>query len=123
MVAKYGWPERILVWTLTLVFLAAGAAKLTGAPEVVAIFDRFHLPYWFMLFTAGVEIVGALGLHLRRGRVGLAAPALLAVTMIIGTGFHLAHDAPPQALPAAALALLALAILFFRRPQNTEVAA
>ena len=123
MERTYGWPERILVWALTLVFLAAGVAKLLGAPEIVAVFERFGLPHWFMLVTAGVEILGAVGLHLRRGKIGLAAPTLLATTMIVGAGFHLIHDTPPQALPAAALALLALAVLFLRRPQNTEAAA
>jgi|GEM_PF-1175584 len=123
MVAKYGWPERIIVWALTLVFLAAGVAKIMGAPDVVAIFERFHLPHWFMLVTAGVEIIGALGLHLRRGMIGLAAPALLAVTMIVGAGFHVAYDTPPQAMPAAVLALLALTVLILRRPRKEGVAA
>jgi len=119
----YGWPERLMVWALTLVFLAAALGKLVGAPDVVDIFERFHLPHWFMLLTAGVEITGAIGLHFRRSIIGLAAPALLAVTMIVGAGFHLTYDTPPQAIPAIMLALASLTVLVLRRPRNQEAPA
>jgi len=123
METKYGWPERVMVWVLTLVFLAAGFAKLAGAPEVVAIFERFDLPHWFMLLTAGVEITGALGLHFRRSVFGLAAPAVLAVTMTVGSAFHMVYDTPPQAAPAITLALLSLTVLLLRWPNRVGATA
>lgn len=115
---KYDWPERIIVWLLTFAFLAAAGAKLAHVPDVVDVFHRFGLPEWFMVVTAIVEITGALALHLRRGRLALIGPALLAATMIVGAGFHLMIDTPPQAAPAITLALLALVVLFFRRPMR-----
>lgn len=123
MEEKYGWPERVVVWLVTLVFIMAGGAKLAGVPEVTAIFERFHLPHWFMLFTAAVEIAGAIGLHFRRSVVGLAAPAMLAITMVVGAGFHLAYDTPPEAVPAIVLAFLALFVLFTRRRRKTMAPA
>lgn len=116
MARTYGWAERVLVWGLSLVFLAAGGAKLAGVPEVTDVFVRFGLPHWFMMLTAGIEIIGALGLHLRHPPAGYAAPALLAATMIVGAGFHMIYDTPPQAAPAIVLAVLALVVLFLRRP-------
>jgi len=116
MVRNYGWPERIVVWLLTFVFLAAGGAKLAGVPDIVAVFDRFGLPQWFMYMTAAVEISGAIGLHIRKSVIGRLAPAMLTITMATGAGFHFVYDTPQEAVPAIVLALLATTVLILRRP-------
>jgi len=115
MARNYGWPERIIVWLLTLAFIGAGGAKLAGVPGIVAVFDRFGLPQWFIYVTAAVEILGAIGLHFRKSIVGLFAPVLLTITMAIGAGFHFFYDTPPEAVPAILLALFSSIVLFLRR--------
>ena len=93
------------VTVTALVFLAAAACKVTGADSVVAIFDRFGLPRWFMLATAVIETAGALLLLVPNARARLAGASLLFATMIAAAGFHFAFDPPAAAIPALVLAV------------------
>jgi putative oxidoreductase len=49
------WALRIL---LGLAFVAAGAAKLAGAPPMIAIFDSIGIGQWFRFLTGSLELVG-----------------------------------------------------------------
>ncbi|MEE4454884.1 DoxX family protein [Novosphingobium resinovorum] len=51
------WVIRIL---LALAFLAAGGAKVAGAPPMVAIFEQIGAGQWFRFVTGILEIVGGL---------------------------------------------------------------
>ncbi len=51
---------------LTLGFLASGFPKITGDPMAAAGFAQAHLPLWFMYFIGIAEILGAIGLWVRR---------------------------------------------------------
>lgn len=88
-----------------LVFLAAAAGKFAGAESVVATFERFGLPRWFMLATAVIEIAGAVMLLVPNARARLAGAVLLLATMIAAAGFHFAYDPPAAAIPALVLAV------------------
>jgi len=116
---NYGWPERMVVWGVSLFFLAAGGSKLAGMESAVDVFHRFGLPLWFMYLTAAIEIAGALLLHVRRYPLGLAAPVVLGVTMIVGAGLHLTFDPPMMAAPAIVLTVLLAIVAFMRLPQKS----
>ncbi len=81
---KVSWGLRIL---LALVFFAAGAAKVAGAPMMVQVFAQIGLGQWFRFVTAGVEIAGAVAL-LIPGLTGIAA-VWLGTTMFFAVLAHL----------------------------------
>jgi putative oxidoreductase len=41
-------------------FLLAGAAKLSGQPVMVEMFDKIGLGQWFRYLTGGIEVVSAI---------------------------------------------------------------
>jgi putative oxidoreductase len=104
------------VWTLQIVvalaFLAAGAAKLVGAPFMVQLFDQIGLGQWFRILTGVVEIAGAVTLlHPRLASFG---GLWLAFTMFFALLTHLfvLHTSPA---PAVVLGFLNLLIAYLRR--------
>ena len=99
---------------VALFFLGAGAAKLMGVPDMVNIFDNFHLPHWFMYVTAVVEIMGAIGLVMAKRTVGFWAALMLSVTMLVGAGFHFVYDPFERAVPALVL-MAVCGFLAYRR--------
>lgn len=105
-------------WTLHAIvaaaFLAAGAAKLAGAPPMVAIFEQIAIGQWFRYVTAVVEITGA-ALLVWPGRSGYGA-ALLACTMAGALFIHFAKIGGNWG-PAAVLFVLNVVILWVNRQQ------
>ena len=49
-------------------FLFAGGLKLTGAPELVALFDAIGIGQWFRYVTGSIEVVSAVALLVPPGR-------------------------------------------------------
>src|SRR4030095_3471345 len=43
-------------------FVLAGGLKLTGAPEMVALFDAIGVGQWFRYVTGSIEVVSAVAL-------------------------------------------------------------
>jgi putative oxidoreductase len=78
------WGLRILAGAA---FLAAGSAKLAGAPMMVAIFDHVGLGQWFRLLTGFVEVIGAIALLIPA--IAAFGGVLLAVTMVFAVATHL----------------------------------
>ena len=101
---------------LTLAFLAAGFAKLSGAEMMVQTFEAVGVGQWFRYVTGLIEIAGA-GLLWLRGRQVFGA-GLLLCTMI---GAVLAHlfVIGPSAVPALVLGVLAAITTFAYRDQIT----
>jgi uncharacterized membrane protein YphA (DoxX/SURF4 family) len=78
------WTLQILV---AAVFLLAGGSKLTGAAEMVRMFNVIGIGQWFRYVTGGLEVLGAIGL-LIPAVAGLAA-VLLSAIMICAVATHL----------------------------------
>jgi DoxX-like family len=55
-------------------FLFSGGLKLTGAPELVALFDAIGIGQWFRYVTGSIEVVSAVAL-LAPSWAALGAPA------------------------------------------------
>src|SRR6056297_2792424 len=102
---------------LTLAFVGAGGAKLTGVEMMVTTFDQIGSGQGFRYVTGAVELVGAALLWLPRRQV--IGAAVLGGTMV---GAVLTHwfILGPSAVPAIALGLLCAAVLYIHRSQIPE---
>ncbi|SMY08420.1 DoxX family protein [Flavimaricola marinus] len=102
---------------LTLAFVAAGFAKLSGVEMMVATYDAIGVGQWFRYLTGIIEIGGAVLLWLPRRQV--LAAGLLGATMV---GAVLAHlfILGPSAVPAVILGLISAAVIYLHRDQIDE---
>jgi len=96
------WGIQILTG---LAFLAAGGSKLSGAQEMVEMFDKLGFGQWFRYVTGSMEVLGALLLLLPR--TSAIGGGLLAVVMVGAIGAHLFIIGGS---PIAAINLLAMAV-------------
>ena len=114
--------RRIGAWTLqgilAAAFLAAGVAKLTGAPFMVDLFSQIGLGQSFRIVTGAVEVAGAVALLVP----GLASIAgvWLGATMVGAVATHLVilHTSPA---PAVILGLLNALVVCLRRDELNAV--
>lgn len=111
-VQKYGL--IVVKVLLTLAFGAAGAFKLIGNPDMVAVFEAIGWGQWFRYLTGVIEVGAAILLWLPRRQAYGAA--LLVATMIAAVLFHLIVLGP-SALPATVLGVLSAIVLFAHRDQ------
>lgn len=105
---------------LTLAFVAAGGAKLLGVEMMVHTFDVIGVGQWFRYLTGIIEFGGAILLWVP-GRQVVAA-ALLGATMV---GAALAHllVLGPSAIPAIALGLICVGVIYLHRNQLKSLTA
>src|SRR5258708_9776216 len=114
--------RRVGAWTLqgilAAAFLAAGVAKLTGAPFMVDLFSQIGLGQSFRIVTGAVEVAGAVALLVP----GLASIAgvWLGATMVGAVATHLVilHTSPA---PAVILVLLNALVVYLRRDELNAV--
>jgi putative oxidoreductase len=104
---------RILQGIAVLVFVAAGGAKLAGAPQMVAMFAKVGFGQWFRYFTGLLEIAGAVGLLLPG--YAFYAALLLAIVMVGAVIAQIAVIAGSPVVPIAMLLLTGL-IAYLRKP-------
>ena len=108
------WGQLAIKALLTLAFLGAGFAKLSGQEMMIATYDAIGVGQWFRYLTGAIEVGGAALLWVR-GYQGWAA-AVLGATMV---GAVLAHllVLGPSAVPAIVLGLLLSVVLWTHRDQ------
>lgn len=104
------WGIRIL---LALAFGAAGASKLAGVAQMVAVFDTIGIGQWFRYLTGGIEVLGAVLMLVPA--TGLLAGLLLGGTMVGATISHLVV-LPGSPVPAIVLGLLCAVVVWNTRP-------
>ncbi|WP_370232371.1 DoxX family protein [Cognatishimia sp.] len=99
---------------LTVAFVAAGFAKLSGVEMMVATYDALGVGQWFRYVTGLIEIGGAVLLWLPGLQV--VGAGLLGATMV---GAVLSHwlILGPSAVPAIVMGLLNAAVLYLHRDQ------
>lgn len=104
----------ILQAVLALAFFGSGAPKIIGAKAIVANFQRWRFPRWFVTVTGLVEWIGSIGLvvGIRYPLIAVLAGVWLTITMISAVNTHLfrAHEPFSHAIPPAVLALLSIAV-------------
>jgi uncharacterized membrane protein YphA (DoxX/SURF4 family) len=115
--AAFGKGRLITLWILSglvaLAFIAAGGAKLAGAPAMVELFDKVGLGQWFRYFTGILEVAAGIGLLF--SRYAFHAAVLLAIVM---AGAIIAHVTVLGTSPAAPVVLFGLSgiIAYLRKP-------
>ena len=109
-------PARIADWGLrgliAVAFIAAGGAKLAGAPPMVELFTSIGLGQWLRYATAAFEIGGAVLILVPS--LAIFGALLLAGTMAVAVLTHFALIGGNPA-PAITLLVLNLIVLWMRR--------
>jgi len=103
---------------LAAMFMFAGGLKLTGAPEMVGLFDAIGIGQWFRHVTGSIEVVSAVALL-----VPGWAPfgVLLLIPTMVGAVFTHLFIVGGSAVPATVLLIGSLAIAWARRDQLAGV--
>ena len=101
---------------LTIIFVAAGGAKLLGVEMMVETFNTIGWGQWFRYVTAFVEL-GSAALLWVPGLQVLGA-SLLGATMACAVLFHL-FVLGPSAMPAFGLGVLCAGVIYMHRDQMT----
>jgi hypothetical protein len=113
---------NIVSWVLRILaaaaFLAAGGAKLAGAPMMAGIYEQIGIGQWFRIVTGIVEVTGAIGLLIPASAA--FAGLLLAVTMVCAVLTHLVVIGGSP-LPAFALLAITGTVAWLHRA-STEAA-
>src|SRR5258708_663691 len=103
---------------LAAMFMLAGGLKLTGAPQLVALFDAIGIGQWFRYVTGSIEVVSAVAL-LVPGWAAFAA--LLLIPTMVGAVFTHLFIVGGSAVPATVLLIGSVAIAWARRDQLASV--
>src|ERR1700704_4467699 len=99
-------------------FLFVGGLKLTGAPELVALFDAIGIGQWFRYVTGSIEVVSAVGLLVPSWA---AFGALLLIPTMVGAVVAHLFIVGGSAVPATVLLTGSLGIAWVRRDQLASV--
>jgi uncharacterized membrane protein YphA (DoxX/SURF4 family) len=113
---------RITSWVLRLVsaaaFLAAGGAKLAGAPMMVGIFDQIGAGQWFRIFTGAVEVTGAIAILVP---ATVAFGAVLLVATMVGAVFTHLVLIGGSPIPAIVLLVITSTVAWLHRNSLSNV--
>ena len=106
----------VTLWVLQILaaaaFLAAGGAKLAGAPQMVAVFDKIGVGQWFRYVTGTLEVAG--GITLLVPGYAFYGAVLLTLVMAGAIVSHLTVLGGSHA-PALVLLLITGTIVYLRR--------
>ena len=109
------WLTQIAVAAM---FLFVGGLKLSGAHEMVALFDAIGIGQWFRYVTGSIEVVSAVALLVP---ASAAFGALLLIPTMVGAVFTHLFIVGGSAVPATVLLIGSLAIAWARRDQLASV--
>ena len=99
-------------------FMLAGSLKLTGAPEMIGLFDAIGIGQWFRYVTGSIEVVSAVALLVPSWA---AFGALLLIPTMVGAVITHLFIVGGSAVPATVLLIGSLAIAWARRDQLASV--
>jgi putative oxidoreductase len=103
---------------LAAMFVFAGGLKLTGAPEMVGLFDAIGIGQWFRYVTGSIEVVSAVALLVP---AWAAFGALVLIPTMVGAMVTHLFIVGGSAVPATVLLTGSLAIAWARRDQLVSV--
>ncbi|HYW06028.1 MAG TPA: DoxX family protein, partial [Longimicrobium sp.] len=112
-------PLNVALWILQIAAAAmlgmAGFAKLSGAPEMVAMFQEIGMGQWFRYLTGALEVLGAV-LLLLPALAGVGALMLVGVMLgAVATHLFVVGGSPIVAL----VLLIVVGLVAFGRRDRT----
>jgi putative oxidoreductase len=111
---------QIAVWVLTallaLMFLFAGAFKLSGAQTAVNNFAKWGYPDWFRVVTGIIEVTAAILVLVPR--TSFYGAALILATMVGAVLTHAMHAETGNIPLPLSLFALAAVLAYVRRPER-----
>jgi len=114
-----GRVRTITLWILqvivALAFFAAGGSKLTGAEQMVAVFDKIGWGQWFRYVTGLLEVASAIGLFIPWYAFYAAGLLMLIMAGAIFAHLTVLGGSP---VPPIVLLLLSAAIAYLRKLEN-----
>jgi putative oxidoreductase len=125
-IAKQGTGKvrNAILWTLQIavagMLLMAGFSKLSGAEQMVGLFDAIGAGQWFRYVTGGLEVLGA-GLLVVPAVAGLGA-TVLATVMAGAVLTHLFVIGGSPLMPIVLLAVLGV-VAYARRDRTAGLLA
>jgi hypothetical protein len=121
-VYRTGKAGNVALWVLQIAAAAmlgmAGFAKLTGAPEMIALFDAVGVGQWFRYATGALEVLGAV-LLLVPALAGVGA-LVLASVMLGAVLTHLFLIGGSPVMPLVLLVVVAV-IAYARRDRTLRL--
>jgi uncharacterized membrane protein YphA (DoxX/SURF4 family) len=112
--------KNIIGWSLAvflgLVFAMSGATKLMGQEMHLQNFESWGFSFVFMYIIGALEVLGGLGLFIKRFRV--LAGLGLAGLMIGGIGTHLVSNEASMIIGPLVLTILALTFAWLRKDEQ-----
>jgi putative oxidoreductase len=103
---------------LAAMFMFVGGLKLTGAPELVALFDAIGVGQWLRYVTGSIEVVSAVALLVPSWA---AFGALLLIPTMLCAGVTHLFIVGGSAAPATVLLIGSISIAWARRDQLASV--
>ncbi len=103
---------------LAAMFLFVGGLKLTGAPQLVALFEAIGIGQWLRYVTGSIEVVSAVALVVPGWS---AFGALLLIPTMVGAVFTHLFIVGGSAVPATVLLTGSLVVAWARRDQLASV--
>ena len=103
---------------LAAMFMFVGGLKLTGAPQLVALFDAIGIGQWFRYVTGSIEVVSAVALLVPSWA---AFGALLLIPTMVGAVATHLFIVGGSAQPATVLLIGSLVVAWARRDQLPSV--
>jgi uncharacterized membrane protein YphA (DoxX/SURF4 family) len=121
-VSRTGTALNVALWVLQVAAAAmlgmAGFAKLSGAPEMIALFDAVGVGQWFRYVTGTLEVLGA-ALLLVPALAGVGA-LVLAPVMLGAVLTHLFVIGGSPVIPLVLLAVVGF-VAFARRDSTLRL--
>jgi uncharacterized membrane protein len=119
MTKKQRIVRRILLTLVTFAFFAVGSAKLLGVPMEVSMFTNWGYPLWFMYATGAVEVLGSIGINVKK--VSRYATISLSVVAVGAIATHVFHGEGLVApIPATILLLSLFGILYLGKGEEVQ---
>ena len=113
--------QTITLWILqvivALAFFAAGGSKLTGAEQMVGMFDKIGLGQWFRYVTGLLEVAGAIGLFIPRYAFYAAGSLMLVMAGAIFAHLTILGGSP---LAPIVLFFLSSAIAYLQKLESRQ---
>ena len=97
---------------VSLAFAAAGIAKLAGVEQMHTSFAVMGLPVWIGYFVGASELMGAIGIWIKKTSIYAAAGLLIIMGGAIY--YHVVLEIAANAIPACVLSLLLINIIINR---------